>query len=273
MIKLKQFLAASAIAACSAFFLLPQGKAQKAETRTGSFEKIKVHGKSLEGNLEGDSPDRDVLIYLPPSYASSPNRRYPVVYFLHGYGARAETYWNSLSVPAAADAAVTDGSSREMILVLPDAHTIYDGSMFSSSLTTGDWESFVAEDLVAYIDGHYRTIANRSARGLAGHSMGGYGTVRIGMKRSDAFSVLYAMSSCCLMNNPQQLLPGVPRRGSKPLPAQPRPRKSRRREAARWQTRSPRRLLHGRPIHRILRSSLTCPLRTAKSCRSSRPSG
>jgi len=219
MIRLKQFLATSAIAACAAFFLLPEGKAQKAETRKGSFEKIKVHGKALEGNLEGDSPDRDVLIYLPPSYPSSPNRRYPVVYFLHGYGAHAETYWNSLSVPAAADAAVADGSAREMILVLPDAHTIYDGSMFSNSLTTGDWESFVAEDLPAYIDGHYRTVANRSARGLAGHSMGGYGTVRIGMKRPDAFSVLYAMSSCCLMNNPQQLLPGVPAAGKQAPPA------------------------------------------------------
>lgn len=221
---LKHFVATAAIAACAVFLLLPEGKAQravetqKAETRKGSLERIKVHGKALEGNLEGDSPDRDVLIYLPPSYASSPNRRYPAVYFLHGYGAKAETYWNSLSVPAAADAAVADGSSREMILVLPDAHTIYDGSMFSNSLTTGDWESFVAEDLVTYMDAHYRTIADRSARGLAGHSMGGYGTVRIGMKRPEAFSVLYAMSSCCLMNNPQELLPGVPAAGKQASP-------------------------------------------------------
>src|ERR1700684_4442115 len=51
----------------------------------GSFERIKVHGKSLEGNLEGDSPDRDVSVYLPPSYATARNRRYPVVYLLHGY--------------------------------------------------------------------------------------------------------------------------------------------------------------------------------------------
>ena len=96
-----------------------------------------------------------------------------------------------------------------MILVLPDAFTVYDGSMFSNSPTTGDWETFIAKDLIAYIDGHYRTIADRSARGLAGHSMGGYGTVRIGMKHPEAFSVLYAMSSCCLMNDPQRLVPGA----------------------------------------------------------------
>src|SRR6185295_9806735 len=72
------------------------------------------------------------------------------------------------------------------------------GSMYSSSVTTGDWETYVAGDLVAYVDAHYRTIPNRLSRGLAGHSMGGYGAVRIGMKRPDVFSSLYLMSSCCL---------------------------------------------------------------------------
>src|SRR5215467_15915121 len=58
----------------------------------GTVEKIKVHGKSLEGNLEGDSPDRDVFVYLPPSYAKETNRRYPVVYTLHGYGLHAQQW-------------------------------------------------------------------------------------------------------------------------------------------------------------------------------------
>jgi len=191
-------------------FAAPDGRAQNRDAGTkGSWEKIKVHGKSLEGNLEGDSPDRDVFVYLPPSYASNPNRRYPVVYFLHGYAAHAENYWKSLDVPATADADIANGSAHEMILVLPDAFSVYDGSMFSNSPTTGDWEMYVAKDLIDYIDSHYRTIADRSARGLAGHSMGGYGTVRIGMKHPEAFSVLYAMSSCCLMNDPQRLLPGA----------------------------------------------------------------
>jgi len=197
-------------ALCLAMFVAPESRGQSGrEVGKGSWEKIKVHGKSLEGNLEGDSPDRDVFVYLPPSYAASPNRRFPVVYFLHGYAAHAETYWKSLDVPAAADADIANGSAHEMILVLPDAFTIYDGSMFSNSPTTGDWEAYIAKDLIGYIDGHYRTIADRRARGLAGHSMGGYGTVRIGMKHPEAFSVLYAMSSCCLMNDPQRLVPGA----------------------------------------------------------------
>jgi len=180
--------------------LSDSGKA--AEEIKGTFEKITVHGKSLEGNLEGDSPDRDVYVYLPPSYAANKNRRYPVVYFLHGYGAHAELYWNIMTVPAAAGREMS-GNVKEMILVHPDSYTKYDGSMYSNSPTTGDWESFITQDLVSYIDTHYRTVATRDSRGLAGHSMGGYGAFRIGMKHPEVYSSLYPMSSCCLMNNPQ----------------------------------------------------------------------
>ena len=63
--------------------------------------------------------------------------------------------------------------------------------MFSSSVTTGDFENFVAHDVVSYIDAHYRTMPNRSSRGLVGHSMGGYGASRIGMKHADVFGSLY----------------------------------------------------------------------------------
>ncbi len=179
----------------------PSG-APPAQPIKGSFEKITVHGKSLEGNLEGDSPDRDVYVYLPPSYGTDKNRRYPVVYFLHGYGAHAEMYWNIMTVPAAAGREMA-GSVKEMILVHPDSYTKYDGSMYSNSPTTGDWETFITQDLVNYIDSHYRTIPTRASRGLAGHSMGGYGTFRIGMKHPEVYAAIYPMSSCCLMNNPQ----------------------------------------------------------------------
>jgi enterochelin esterase-like enzyme len=85
-----------------------------------------------------------------------------------------------------------------MIVVLPDSKTVYGGSMYSSSVTTGDFERYIAHDVVTYIDAHYRTIPNRMSRGLVGHSMGGYGAARIGMKHPDVFSSLYIMSPCCL---------------------------------------------------------------------------
>lgn len=183
------------------FFLSVQGRSQPVEPRKGALERIKVHGASLEGNLEGDSPDRDVVVYLPPSYNTDASRRYPVIYFLHGYSVNVDVYVRMLEAPGSIDRAIAAGA-REAIVVMPDAFTIYSGSMYSNSVTTGDWEGYIAHDLISYIDSHYRTIALREGRGLSGHSMGGYGTMRIGMKQPQVFGSLYAMSSCCLMNNP-----------------------------------------------------------------------
>ena len=70
--------------------------------------------------------------------------------------------------------------------------------MTASAQGTGDFENYVARDVVSYIDAHYRTIATRESRGLVGHSMGGYGATRIGMKHADVFGSLYIMSPCCL---------------------------------------------------------------------------
>lgn len=159
--------------------------------------RIKVHSPSVEGNLEGNAAARDVLVMLPPSYAKSRNRRYPVVYALHGYSIGAEQWSREIHAPASIEGAFASGA-REMIVVLPDSKTVHNGSMYSSSVTTGDFERFIARDLVAYIDAHYRTIANRESRGLVGHSMGGYGATRIGMKYADVFGALYIMSPCCL---------------------------------------------------------------------------
>jgi len=171
----------------------------------GHFERIKVFGPSLQGNLSGDDPNRDVSVYLPPSYNSDTGKRFPVVYLLHGYTDSDENWFglngnHFVNVPDAVDAAWRTGA-QEMIIVMPNAFTRFQGSMYSNSVTTGDWESYVAKDLVSYIDEYYRTLASRESRGLAGHSMGGYGAVRIGMKYPQLFSALYAMSPCCMGAN------------------------------------------------------------------------
>jgi S-formylglutathione hydrolase len=168
----------------------------------GHYERITVHGDSLVGNLEGDSPDRMVSVYLPPSYARSGSRRYPVLYLLHGF-TDSDSFWFGLrgkhfvSAQTAIDGAFAAGAP-EMIVVMPDAYTKYRGSMYSNSVVTGNWEAFITHDLVTYVDEHYRTLAKRASRGLAGHSMGGYGTIRLGMKYPGVFSSWYAMSPCCL---------------------------------------------------------------------------
>src|SRR6266542_3478994 len=165
--------------------------------RPAIVERIKVHGKALEGNLESDAVDRDVLVFLPPGYNKNRTRHYPVVYALHGYSIGAEQWSQEIHVPQTIEGAFARGA-QEMIVVLPDSKTVHNGSMYSSSVTTGDFETFIAADVVAYIDAHYRTIAHRNSRGLVGHSMGGYGATRIGMKHPDVFGSLYIMSPCCL---------------------------------------------------------------------------
>ena len=162
-----------------------------------TVEHIRIHGEALEGNLERDAVDRDVIVFLPPSYAKEKSRRYPVVYALHGFSIGAEQWTHEIHVPQTVEGAFAKGS-QEMIVVLPDSKTVYGGSMYSSSVTTGDFERYVAHDVVSYIDAHYRTIPSRLARGLVGHSMGGYGAARIGMKHPDVFGSLYIMSPCCL---------------------------------------------------------------------------
>ena len=143
------------IASCAALL-----SAQTSAPSHGTYARIKVHGASLEGNLSGEPADRDVSIYLPPSYQTQNNRRYPVVYLLHGY-TNSDVGWfgpesrgsfaNGNTMTAAADRAFAGAGTKEIILVMPNAYTIYQGSMFSNSVTTGDWEGFVAKDLVAYL--------------------------------------------------------------------------------------------------------------------------
>ncbi len=189
-----------------AFALAPHAAAAQVQTdvpapvegaKSVTVEHIKIHGASLEGNLEGDAVDRDAFVFLPPSYAKEKSRRYPVVYALHGYSIGAEQWSHEIHVPQTIEGAFAQGA-REMIVVLPDSKTAHNGSMYSSSPTTGDFERYVSHDVVAYIDAHYRTIPDRKSRGLVGHSMGGYGATRIGMKHPDVFGSLYIMSPCCL---------------------------------------------------------------------------
>lgn len=203
------------ISLLSLIFVLSAALSWGQETKplvNGTVERITVHGKGLEGNLSGDPADRPVMVYLPPSYGNSPNRRYPVLYFLHGFTDspqkwfQLKTHW--INLPTVLDQALAAPGAHDMIVVMPDAYTRFQGSMYSRSVTTGNWEDFVAKELVAYIDSHYRTVAAVASRGLAGHSMGGYGTLRVGMKYPEVFSSLYALSPCCLIpGSGQQMAP------------------------------------------------------------------
>lgn len=175
----------------------------------GAVHRIKVHSKLLEGNLSGDSADRYVSVYLPASYSTHSARRYPVVYFLHGYTDDDAKFYGFkkhwMVLPPILDTVFAQDAAHEMIVVTPDAYTRFQGSMYSNSVTTGNWEDFIAKELVAYMDTHYRTLDKKESRGICGHSMGGYGALRIGEKNPDVFSSVYLLSPCCLNSSPTPL--------------------------------------------------------------------
>ena len=160
------------------------------------IDHVTVHSDAIAGNLMGTSAARDVHVVLPPSYDQNPDRRYPVVYALHGYWVKAEQWLKEVHMPQTAESAFAKGVP-EMIVVFPDSWNEYNGSFYSDSPTTGDFEHFIADELIDYVDRNYRTIARPESRGLVGHSMGGYGASRIGIKHAEKYGALYLMAPCC----------------------------------------------------------------------------
>ena len=168
----------------------------------GRLVEIKVPAPSLKGNLLGDPTEQSAAVYLPPSYDVSPARRYPTLYLLHGFlgNNRAWTKggYQGMSLQPLMDEMIKSGKIREMIVVAPNGWNAYRGAFYTNSSVNGNWEDYIFRDLVQNIDANYRTIPKAESRGIAGHSMGGYGAVTLGMKHPDVFSAVYALSPCCL---------------------------------------------------------------------------
>jgi enterochelin esterase-like enzyme len=187
------------VAACLFLVLASAPGARADESRV---IREKVHGPSLENNPAGEPADRWVTVYLPPSYDQAPQKRYPVLYLLHGIGDTDEMWMERkgpyMNIKDLMDRGIADGRFGEMLVVMPDERTRWFGSFYTNSAWTGNWEDFTAKDLVAAIDNKYRTLARAAGRGVAGHSMGGYGAITQGMRHPDVFSVVYGMNSAML---------------------------------------------------------------------------
>jgi len=161
-----------------------------------------ITSPSLEGNLPSDSAKKDLTIYLPPSYDTS-DRRYPVAYLLPGWGnvtfnpAWDDPFVTSDDVPEGGldgmfDDMIATGELKEMIIVIPDGNNKYGGSCYTNSEVTGNNEDYIVQDIVSYIDAHYRTIPSRDSRAIGGSSMGGDGAMKLAMKHPDMFSAVAA---------------------------------------------------------------------------------
>lgn len=161
----------------------------RAQWATGTIVIDSLHSGRLENDL-GESATRALSVYLPPGYDED-SCNYPVVYYLHGF---LNNHMITAEMKAVLDYAIGNRRIRPFIMVISDQQTTYDGSFYSNSGLFGNWEDFTAYDLVAHMDSNYRTIAEKDGRGITGHSMGGYGALKIAMHHPEIFSAVYALS-------------------------------------------------------------------------------
>jgi len=148
-------------------------------------------------NKDGENPTRRVSVYLPTGYDKT-NTKYPVIYYLDGFGWNDSLDFNLIYLNKLFDKAISTGKIRPAIIVIPNECTLFGGSFYTNSSFTGMWSDFTAKELVAFIDKNYRTIPTKESRGLSGVSMGGYGAIKIGMLYPEVFSSVYALSPAIL---------------------------------------------------------------------------
>lgn len=158
---------------------------------------VEIPAPSLKCNLIGTKDIQKIGVYLPPYYYSESDKSYPVIYFLNGYTVEAGEYPKT----EAFDSYMKNNKNREFILIELNGYNLFEGSMYANSPVSGNWEDFIVKDVVAYVDSHYRTFSKRESRGIAGHSMGGGGTVNISLKHPEVFSIAYAMSPAVLTDD------------------------------------------------------------------------
>ncbi len=187
MIQKAIFFCASLILSISSF-----GQISK-----GTIITEKFLAPSIQGNLAGEDAMRRLTIYLPPGYNQS-KQHYPVIYFLHGMYGEDSATMADLEINYLLDTAIAVKHIKPVIFVLPDSYTKYKGSFYTNSKLTGNWANYIAKDVVDYVDKHFRTIANKNSRGIAGASMGGNGALKMGMLFPDVFSSVYATTPATL---------------------------------------------------------------------------
>jgi S-formylglutathione hydrolase FrmB len=210
-------IAALAILLCTLVSSVTLSQQGTAPTTTSRLLQLKIEAPSLKQNLLGDPAEQPIYVYLPPGYESS-TKRYPTLYLLHGFTSNSSVWINGqyqgMKLQTLMDDSINSGKVRDMIVVAANGSNAYKGSFYTNSVVTGNWEDFIVRDLVSYVDNNYRTIPRAESRGIAGHSMGGYGSVMLGMKHPGVFSAVYALSPCCLameadMSEANSAWPGV----------------------------------------------------------------
>ena len=160
----------------------------------GRFEEAVFESEALRGNPLGDPHRRPLWVYLPPGYDDEPERRYASVYMIQGLTGQLDMWRNRSpfrrNFPELADELFASQSSPPVIVVWVDAWTSLGGSQFLDSAGTGNYHTYLCDEVVPWVDSRYRTVAVAEHRGIAGKSSGGYGAMVTPMLRPDLFGGL-----------------------------------------------------------------------------------
>ena len=160
----------------------------------GRLDEHVIHSDVLRGNPLGDPHDRPLWVYVPPGYDDEPDRRFPSVYVIQGYTGHLEMWRNRTPYRQpyleTADAVFAQALAPGAIVVYVDAWTAYGGSQFVDSPGTGRYHTYLCDEVVPWVDAHYRTLAQARHRGIQGKSSGGFGAFITPMLRPDLFGGL-----------------------------------------------------------------------------------
>ncbi|GLV58507.1 enterochelin esterase [Dictyobacter sp. S3.2.2.5] len=161
---------------------------------SGRFDETIFESKVLKDNPLHDPYQRPLWIYLPPGYDEEPERRYPSVYMIQGLTGQLDMWRNRSAFrknfPELADELFASKEAPPCIIVWVDCWTSYGGSQFVDSPATGRYHTYLCDEIVPWIDAHYRTLPAREHRGIAGKSSGGYGAMITPMLRPDLWGGL-----------------------------------------------------------------------------------
>lgn len=156
------------------------------EVLKGTVEEVVVPAPSLANNIIDEDLEKKVEVYLPVDYETS-GLEYPVLYFLPGFDDSNSNYMNTFA------SALNDAQVKDMIVVSVNGRNKFNGSFYGNSPVIGNWEDYISQDVVNFIDENYRTVQDAEHRAIVGHSMGGTGAVSLGMN-TRVFGHVYAMS-------------------------------------------------------------------------------
>jgi S-formylglutathione hydrolase FrmB len=146
-----------------------------------------VYSPGLKGNLLGDPSTQRVKVYLPPGYDDYPDNRYPVIYLLHGHAQNYNTFY-SYGILSILNEFISNKTIEPVIVVTPNGNNKYTGCMYTNSFVSGNWEDYITQDVLQYMERNYRILSQKQSRGLGGFSSGGYGCIKLAMKHPSVYS-------------------------------------------------------------------------------------